>query len=183
MEKTDQSINQSIITAPRLYCKDQDQWLEHIAPLLYAYRATTAVKTIKASPFECLYGRPMKLPIDTSLLESESFHADTQKYIQELNPRLALTEKIINENTRESQMKNKIIHDRYSAVPKFKVGDKVYLRNCARKVGQNTKLVRPYKGSYFIEQAGRKIFLVQVATLRDWWINEKSSFCGSAQTI
>ena len=59
-------------------------------------------------------------------------------------------------------MKNKTIHDRYSAVPKFKVGDKVYLKNCARKVGQNTKLVRPYKGPYIIEQAGHKNILVQV---------------------
>ena len=53
-------------------------------------------------------------------------------------------------------MKNKTIHDRYSAAPKFKVGDKVYLKNCARKVGQNIKLVRPYKVPYFIEQAGHK---------------------------
>ena len=97
-------------------------------------------------------------PFDVSLIESESFHADTQKYIQDLIPRLALTERVINENTRESQIKNKTIHDRYSETPKFKVGDKVYFKNCARKVGQNNKLVRPYIGPYFIEQAGHKNF-------------------------
>ena len=151
-----EKFNQSITTALRLYCTDQDKWLDCIPSLLYSYRAVTASKTTNASPFRCLYGRPMKLPIDVTLTETESFHADTQKYIQDLIPRLALTERVINENTRERQMKNKTIHDRYSAVPKFEVGDKVYLKNCARIVGQNTKLARPNKGPYFIEQAGYK---------------------------
>ena len=97
-----EKFNQSITTALRLYCTDQDKWTDQIYPLLYAYRATTASKTIKASPFECLYGRKMQLPIDVSLLETESYHADTQKYIQDLIPRLALTGRVINENTRES---------------------------------------------------------------------------------
>ena len=93
----------------------------------------------------------MKLPIDVSLIETESFHADTQKYIQDLIPQLALTERVINENTMESQMKNKTFHDRYSAVPTFKACNKVNLKNCARKVGHNIKLVWPYKGPYVIE--------------------------------
>ena len=62
------------------------------------------------------------------------------------------------ENTRESQQKNKVIYDRKAASPKYKVGDKIWLRNCARKVGQNAKLMRPYQGPYFIEQAGQKNF-------------------------
>ena len=62
------------------------------------------------------------------------------------------------ENTRESQQKNKVIYDRMSAVPQFKVGDRCYLRNCSRKVGVTSKLQPPYLGPYRIEQAGQKNF-------------------------
>ena len=153
-----EKFNQQIIQAMRLYCTQQKQWLEHIPPMLYSYRATSAVKSIKVSPFETLFGQSMKLPVDVNLIPTELFHQDVQKYVQEMILKLALTEKIIMENTRESQQKNKVIYDRKSAVPQFKVGDRCYLRNCSRKVGVTSKLQPPYLGPYRIEQAGQKNF-------------------------
>ena len=159
--------NQNIIQALRLYCTDQEKWLDYIPPLLYSYRATSAMKTIKTSPFEALFGQKMKLPIDLSLIPTEEFHDDVQKYVQDMVPKLALTEKIILENTRESQEKNNAIYDRQAASPKYKVGDEVWLKNCTRKVRQNAKLMRPYQGPYLIEQAGQKNFWFEVEALRD----------------
>ena len=85
--------NQNIIHALRLYCTDQEKWLDYIPPLLYSYRATSAIKTIKTSPFEALFGQKMKLPIDLSLIPTKEFHDDVQKYVQDMVPKLALTEK------------------------------------------------------------------------------------------
>ena len=116
------------------------------------------MKTIKTSHFEALFGQKMKLPIDLSLIPTEEFHDDVQKYVQDMVPKLALTEKIILENTRDSQETNKAIYDRQGASPKYKVGDKVWLKNCALKVGQNAKLMRPYQGPYILlSKQGRKI--------------------------
>ena len=66
----------------------------------------------------------MKLPIDATLIPTEEYHDDVQTYDQELIPKLALIEKIILGNIRESQQKNMVIHDIKSAIPTFKVGDR-----------------------------------------------------------
>ena len=49
----------------------------------------------------------MELPIDLSLIPTEEFLDDVQKYVQDMVLKLALTDKIILENTRESQQRIK----------------------------------------------------------------------------
>ena len=146
------NITQSL----RLYCDNQELWPSFIPPLLYSYRSTVAVKSTKFSPFQILFGQPMVLPIDITLLPTEQFVGDAGNFAQNLITKMALTEKVIKENIIESQEKNKKISDRKTAMPNFEVGSKVWLKNMSRKPGQNPKICRPYKGPYIIVHKGQK---------------------------
>lgn len=150
VERFMSNITQSL----RLYCDNQQLWPRFIPSLLYSYRSTVAVNTTKLSPFQILLGQPMLLPIDVTLLPTEQFVGDAQTFAKDLIDRLALTEKVIKKNIVESQEKNKVISDRKAEMPKYEVGSKVWLKNMARKPGQNHKICKPYLGPYFIVQKG-----------------------------
>ena len=150
-------FNCNIMQSFKLYCKDQHDWIRFLPPLLYSYRSTCATRSIKISPFQVLYGREMRLVADNGLLTNmmnTNLPADANAYLKDLLPRLELTHKIVTENVKKSQQINKEIYDKKSAIPSFKVGDKVWLLSMQRKVGQNPKMKPPYIGPYIIVQCG-----------------------------
>ena len=99
----------------------------------------------------------MRLVADNGLLTNMMntiLPADANAYLKDLLPRLELTHKIVTENVKKSQQINKEIYDNKSAIPSFKVGDKVWLLSMQRKVGQNPKMKPPYIGPYIFVQCG-----------------------------
>ena len=142
----------------RHYVEDdnQGQWTAFIDPLLYSLRGAVSVKTSGLSPYECLYGKPMRMVIDTEFLKETNLPKDVECYMKTLRPRVELTEKIVKENKMEAQMKNKEYYDRGSTEPTFNIGDMVYLKDMSRTVGRSKKLEKIFKGPLIIVQKGSK---------------------------
>jgi hypothetical protein len=149
-------FNKQILQYFRLYCKDQTEWDKHLPGLLYAYRSTSAVKSIKHSPFMVMFGRDMRLVVDTPLSLAQDLSTDATKYFEDLVERQQLTAKVIEDNIKLSQQRNKAYYDKKSTVPTFQVGQKVWLLSMARKVQVNKKLQRMYTGPYIIVEKGYK---------------------------
>ena len=99
----------------------------------------------------------MRLSIDNVFLDKHSQGEDTDSYMKTLAKRIQLTEKIVKENVKDSQEVNrKYYDDAQTEIPTYEIGDKVWLRNMKRKVGQNPKMVRPWTGPWIIVQKGTK---------------------------
>jgi hypothetical protein len=86
-----ETYNKQILQGFRLYCENQHEWTKYLAPILYSYRSTNAVKSIKLSPFEVMYARQMRLPVDSTLLDPAALPTDANAYVKSLLPRLQLT--------------------------------------------------------------------------------------------
>jgi hypothetical protein len=98
----------------------------------------------------------MRLITDVQYLTNQELPKDAEAYVKELLPKIELTERIVQENIRDSQQKSKEYYDRNSEIPTFAVGDKVWLYNMRRKVGQSKKMYRYWTGPYIITQMGEK---------------------------
>ena len=136
--------------------KNQGDWCSFIDPLLYSMRGAVSVKTTGLSPFECLYGRPMKMIVDTQFLTETNLPKDVECYMKSLRPRVELTEKVVFENKMSAQEENKKYYDRGSVEPKFEIGDCVFLQDMSRIVGVSKKLQRIHSGPFIIVQKGSK---------------------------
>ena len=69
--------NSYILQALRAYCKgQQDVWPEILPGIMMAYRSTPATQSTQYSPFFMLYGREMRLPIDTVLQPKDHLPQD-----------------------------------------------------------------------------------------------------------
>ena len=136
--------------------KNQGDWCSFIDPLLYSMRGAVSVKTTGLSPFECLYGRPMKMIVDTQFLIETNLPKDVECYMKSLRPRVELTEKVVFENKMSAQEKNKKYHDRGSVEPKFEIGDCVFSQDMSRTVGVSKKLQQIHSGPLIIVQKGSK---------------------------
>ena len=113
----------------RRLCSEQPrQWHRFINPLLFAYREDPQEAT-GFSPFELLYGRTMRGPVqilkelwtkETDIPEVKTSH----QYVLELRERMNDTMKIALEELKRSQAKNKRLYDRGAKRRAFQVGDK-----------------------------------------------------------
>jgi hypothetical protein len=66
----------------RAYCQDhQDNWHELLPSIMMAFRMSPGVQTTGYSPFQILFGREMKLPIDVSLLPQENIIKAPKQHI------------------------------------------------------------------------------------------------------
>ena len=154
---TAEVFNKTILQSFRLHCaKAQEKWVSILNPLLYSFRATTSVKSTQSSPLKILFHKPMRLVCDTAFLTNTELTTDADKFAKEMLPRVQLTETVIRENIKQSQVENKRYYDRGTAEISFEIGEKCWVRNMQRKVGQCPKMERPWIGPYLVVQKGAK---------------------------
>ena len=122
-----------------------------MAPLAFAYN-TAVHSTTKVSPFEMVYGRKPRLPIDLIFptevefkveLEPEDFVLEKQEAMKRVFEFVALARE-------GSIQRQKFLHDRQIRGNKFKLLDRVYLKNEKPRVGVSKKLKFRYEGIYTI---------------------------------
>src|SRR5664279_2491865 len=144
-EEFGDTLNKSL----RILCASQTDWSSHLQAVAMAYRATATTNT-GLSPHEVIFGRPMPLAIDWSLLAEEPTIPSIEAYMEDIRPKLHILHQIAIENARDNaQLKARRVNET-AVPPSFKCGDKVLLFNPVVKKGECVKLKRRYVGPYFI---------------------------------
>ena len=131
----------------RRLCNEQPrQWHRFVNPLLFAYREAPQEAT-GFSPFELLYGRTVRGPVQIlkELWTGETGGTEVKtsyQYVFELRECLNNTMKIAQEELLKSRKKNKALYDRRAR--EFQEGDKVLLLLPT----DTNKLLMQWKGPY-----------------------------------
>ena len=101
-------------------------WDRYLPYLLFAYREIPCEST-GYSPFELLYGRTMRGPlaiVKESRVEKKPTEGNIVSHVLEIRRRLATMQKIVKQNLKEAQSKQKRVYDSQSSHRQLEVGDK-----------------------------------------------------------
>ncbi|CAC5421147.1 unnamed protein product [Mytilus coruscus] len=121
-------MNSYKIQSLRSYCnKEHTDWPDYIPPIMMAYRSIPATQSTQFSHFEILFGQPMRLPIEVSLILKQTMPRETKQHVYELVIRLKLYREVAAKNQKEKQEKYTTQHDKKAVQPTFLAGAKVWL--------------------------------------------------------
>ena len=139
---------QAMITS--YIANNQNNWDTFLPALAFAYNSAVNATT-KMTPFELVYGRKPKIPLDLifSTLKLELF-LDPEGYAREVQSAFATAFELVIKNRDLSMLKNKVAHDRHVRAANFELTDLVWVLDTAKVVGKSSKLARKWKGPYEI---------------------------------
>ena len=111
-------------------------WKKYIPSLVYAYNCTKH-ETTKISPFELMFGRKPRLPIDSvfeaAQIETATASRTTKEYAEELRDRMKATRDIVKQHMMQAQLKQKTHFDKKAKAARIHVGDKILVRILAHE--------------------------------------------------
>ncbi|XP_060603470.1 ESF1 homolog [Ruditapes philippinarum] len=112
-----------------LETSQKTDWKKHIPSLVYAYNSTPH-ETTKISPYELMFGRKAKLPIDSVFAQAteETTSKTPTEYIDDLKNYISTTRQIVEEHTKRAKEKQKKYFDRKAKAGTISVGDKVLVK-------------------------------------------------------
>ena len=148
-----ENMNSIILKSLRIYCQNQSDWSGLIPAISWSYRASTTT-SLGFSPFEVLYGRKMRTPIDTSLINDIRTSPNIDAYLQQMLPKIELTRQIARENIEQCNDRTQFYYNQDSAYPSYAIGQKVLLYDPVTNKGVCKKLKRRWTGPYFITATG-----------------------------
>ena len=110
--------------------KDKQHWRDFVKPLVHAYNCTRN-DTTGYSPYELMFGRQPRLPVDFILgitpdTESPQTHSE---FVSSLRRRLQESYSLATVSAQKSRDKNKIRFDKKVRAARLLVGDRVLVRN------------------------------------------------------
>ena len=147
-------MNSSIGKCLRAYCMDkQEDWDIHLPGVLMGLRMSCNSSS-QYSPYQMLFGRVMRHPIDHVLLPKQFLSKSTKQHLADIQKSLQITHDIAKQNLEDKQAKQKTLYDEKAKEPEFKLGDKVLLQNNIQEIGKSRKLSPKYKGPYQIVKIG-----------------------------
>lgn len=147
-------FNGSLKTMLKRMCAEQPKdWDRYLAPLLFAYREAPHESLGGFSPFELLYGRRVRGPMQVlkELLTKEGTETEektTYQYIIDLKERLQDTCTLAHNMLAQASDKYKAYYDRGAKPRSLEVGDKVLILLPT----DHNKLLLQWKGPYTILQ-------------------------------
>jgi len=141
--------NQTLIARIRMFIdRTQEDWDLHLPFAVFSTNIHMN-ETTKFSPFEVIYGRVPKLPIDSVLSYSPKLHfLDLDLYSHEVKKHFAYALRIVQQNIYENQDKYKEFYDRSKHNVEYAVGDLILKESQVRKPGISKKLLPLYDGPY-----------------------------------
>ena len=105
-------------------------WKKYIPSLAHAYNCTKHEST-KFAPFELMFGRKPKLPIDSvfeNTYVTSTMSKNTKEYIFELKDKMKATQEIVQEHSNIARQKQKQQFDKKAKASKIDIGDKVLVK-------------------------------------------------------
>ena len=135
--------------------KDKSQWRNFVKPLVHAYNCTKNDVT-GFTPYELMFGRQPRLPIDLALglpLRDGEYKSHSQ-YVQKLKSHLEESYKIATQNATKIAAKNKARFDKHVNASKLEAGDRVLVR--AVRLRGKHKLADKWESDVYVvvKQAG-----------------------------
>ena len=106
------------------------------------------------SPYQMLFGRVMRHPIDHALLPKDFLSKTTKQHLADIQQTLKITHEIAKQNQEDRQDKQKKYYDTNAKEPEFKIGDKVLVQNSVQEIGKSKKLSPKFKGPHQIVKIG-----------------------------
>ena len=110
-------------------------WKKYINSLVYAYNCTIHEST-GVSPYELMFGRKPKLPIDAMFddaRDQDEGSKATKEYINDLKDRINRTRAIVDKHVTKAKAKQKLNYDRKTRGAKIDIGDKVLVKILAHE--------------------------------------------------
>ena len=152
----------------KIMCSEQADWTLHLQAVAMAYRASATTNT-GLSPYEVIFGRPMKLAIDWSMAAIEDTTPGAVQYAREIGPKLEVLHKIAMTNVEDSAARHRKLHNEAAKLPPYAVGDKVLLRDTRVRKGESAKMKKPYTGPFLVTECrpGFNYRLQELSTGRD----------------
>ena len=148
-----------------------NNWDEYLQAVVFAYN-TGIHKTTKYSPYELLYGRSPRLPIN--IRPSSFSFSNPSDYFEQLKRTLRIYQEAARHHIVLQQRINKNMYDRNRINPQSKVGDKVLTRNYSTRGKLEPKfspipkvITRVYHPIYEVQDEENHLFSrVHVSDLR-----------------
>ena len=148
-------MNSVILQFLCLHCKgQQDDWPDLLPSIVMAYRMTPATQSTQHSPFFLLFGREMRLPIDTSRTPKSTLSSNFKSHLSQVLQNLETARKIAAENIKKAQDKYKEQYNKRTKDPKHRPADRVWLYCTKVPPGMTPKLHRKWVGPYYIVYSG-----------------------------
>uniref|UniRef100_A0A669B1Z3 Gypsy retrotransposon integrase-like protein 1 n=1 Tax=Oreochromis niloticus TaxID=8128 RepID=A0A669B1Z3_ORENI len=112
-----------------LTTEEKTHWKDFVKPLVHAYNCTRSDVT-GYSPYELMFGRQPRLPIDLVFgLPVDNNRPTHSQYVQNLKSHLEKSYKIAIGNTEKLMGRNKSCFDQHITPSELDVGDRVLVRN------------------------------------------------------
>ena len=153
----DERFNQTLKNAIAKYSQDRrDEWDAKLGELVYAYN-TSFQESTKHSPFEAMFGRVARLPIDCNMDNidaNQKLEVHGEARSPDAEERAAKRQKIskaVKHNIEKAQEKQKAYYDRkHGAGACYQVGALVKMKDFNRKKRRGGCLDFRWKGPYTI---------------------------------
>ncbi|XP_053372981.1 uncharacterized protein LOC123532109 [Mercenaria mercenaria] len=117
----------------------KSNWKKYINSLVYAYNCTPH-ETTRVSPYELMFGRKPRLPIDSMFekaKEDTSINKTAQEYIEDLKERMNKTRQIVEKHMDKAKEKQKKYYDMKVRGANIEVGDTVLVKILSHGEGKH----------------------------------------------
>ena len=154
----DERFNQTLVNTRSKYTQEKRQvWDEKLAEVVYAYN-TSVQESTKHTPFEAMFGRMARLPVDFNSAKHHDPDVVLEEYCTvkegnelELCAQRCEMEQTIKENIAKAQTKQKQYYDRrHGAASCFGVGSLVLKKDFTRSKRKGGKLDYRWQGPFVI---------------------------------
>ncbi len=131
--------------------KEKTKWRDHVKPLTHAYNCTRNNAT-GFSPYELMFGRQPRLPIDIAfgLPVKDSSSISHSQYVKNLKSQLRESYQLATKNAKKVADKNKQRFDVRVRESTLEAGDRVLVRNL--RLRQKHKLADRWESKVYIVQ-------------------------------
>ncbi|KAL0147798.1 hypothetical protein M9458_056875, partial [Cirrhinus mrigala] len=129
--------------------KEKSHWKEFVKPLVHAYNCTKHEST-GFSPYELMFGRQPRLPLDLAfgLPRVDSSQTSHSQYVQHLKSHLKENYDIATRNAQKLAERNKVCFDKRVTDSTLEVGDRVLVRNV--RIRGKDKLVDKWESDIYV---------------------------------
>lgn len=166
----DERFNQTLVNSiSKFVGSNHDNWDEQLEEIVFSYN-TAIQESTKISPFEAMFGRIARLPVDINAALKYDADEKLKQFCSAKEPdkevQVAMQKKMtdtVKANIQKAQQKQKEYYDRkHSTTLCFKKGSVVLKKDFLRKKRRGGKLDYRWQGPYvIIASLGKGLFRLQ----------------------